>query len=250
MPEPLRAILDRALAKDPARRFESAARMAAALRRTIPGGTLEPTTRRLAAAVRRGPTAWIAVAVGLVALAAVVWAARDFMVPDGAPPETTPSTTRLVAPPPPSTSVPSPEPTPLAPRPVARVAATPQPAPSELPSAAPTEELVATPPPAVASAEPAPTPVPTVAPTAEPPPSTVPGPALLTVQVIPWAEVFLDGDSIGVTPINDYEIEPGRHDLLLKSPDYKPFPRRFTVDPGKERVLSIDLTKLGVPLKP
>ena len=97
VPEPLRAILDRALAKDPARRFESAAQMAAALRRTIPGGTGEPTTRRLAAALRRRPTAWIAGTVAVVALAAVVWASRDLMILDGAPRETATTTTTMPA---------------------------------------------------------------------------------------------------------------------------------------------------------
>jgi len=251
VPEPLRAILDRALAKDPARRFESAAQMAAALWRTIPGGSFEPTTRRLAAAVRRRPTAWIVGALAVVALAAVVWASRDFMILDGAPGggvTTTTTTAPAVASPPTTTgSAPSPEP-PRTTRPVARVTGTPQPAP---PTAASTEEPVAAPPPAVASAEPEPPPVPTIVPTTEPPPSTLTGPALLTVQVTHgWATVEVDGVPIATTPLNNYEIEPGRHDVVLRSAGYKPIPRSFMFEAGKEEVLAVDLELEGIPKKP
>ena len=244
----LRAILDRALAKDPARRFESAAQMAATLRRTISDGAGEPTTRRLAAAARRGPTAWIAITMVVVAFAAVVWASRDFMSPDGAPPETAPATTTLPALPPPSTSAPPPEPTPLAPRAIARVTATPQLAPTHSPSAAPTEEPVAAPPPA--TAEEALPPVPSSAPTAEPPPSTVPAPALLILAVQPWAEVELDGTGIGMTPMGSRKVSPGSHVVVLKHPSYQRFTRSFTVEPGERFTLRFDFKFEGIPLKP
>ena len=216
VPEPLRAILDRALAKDPARRFESAAQMAAALRRTIPGGSYEPTTRRLAAAVRRRPSAWVAGTVTIVALAGVVWASRGVMIQGGAPPETVPTTTTPAVPPP-STNVPSPEPTAAAPVAVARVTATPQPAPTEPP--------LAPPPPVVV--EPTPTPAATVAPTAEPPPSTVPLAATLAIVVKPWGDIRLDGKSLGLTPMKPISVEPGMHDVLVTHPEYQPFPGGF-----------------------
>jgi hypothetical protein len=83
VPEPLRAILDRALAKDPARRFESAAQMAARC-----GGRSRPPPRADDAAAggrgARAAAAWSRGGLAIVALAAVVWASRAGMVLDGA----------------------------------------------------------------------------------------------------------------------------------------------------------------------
>jgi eukaryotic-like serine/threonine-protein kinase len=246
VPEPLRAILDRALAKDPARRFESAAQMAAALRRTIPGGSVEPTTRRLAVAVRRRPTAWIAGVVALVALAAVVWASRDFMVLDGAPQGGTTTTTTVPTLPPAPTvaSASSPQPTPI-PRPIAR---------ATTPPAMPTPEPVPT---AIADVAETPTPVPpTPEPTAppptipSPPPSTAPAPARVTFVVHPWANVELDKVVIGMTPIAAFEVTPGPHKVVLSHPSYKPHLVAFTVAPGEKRTVRVDLRQDAVPLKP
>jgi serine/threonine protein kinase len=258
VPEPLRAILDRALAKEPARRFESAAQMAAALRRTIPGGAGEPTTRRLVAVVRRRPSVWIASVLAIVALGAVVWASRDLTILQSAPEGGFSTTTTVPAGTPASTtaSAPTPDPRRVAPAltpataPVARVTASPSSSPTEASSATPSPEPVASPP-VVASVEPVPTPVPTIAPTAEPPPSTAPAPALLTVQVKNgWMNVEVDGVPIGPTPINNYEIESGSHRVVLKKAGYKDIPWRFRFEPGKERVLVVDLKMDGIPLKP
>lgn len=257
VPEPLRAILDRALAKDPARRYETAGQMAAALRRTIPGGSFEPTTRRLAAAVRRRPTAWIAGVLAIVAVAAIAWTSRGFMsewmILDGAPGGgTTPSTTA----PPPVTptstatpSAPSPEPAPPSPRPVARATATPTLAPAAEPSVTPAAaaEVAETARPVPPTPEP--TPPPTPAPS--PPPATTPAPALLTVQVRNgWMNVHIDGRFIDQTPINNYEIQPGLHDVVLKQAGYKDIPRRWTFESGKELVLVVDLKEEGIPKNP
>jgi eukaryotic-like serine/threonine-protein kinase len=250
VPEPLRAILDRALAKDPQHRFESAARMAWVLRRTIPDGSFEPTTRRLAAAVRRRPRAWIAGAVAVAALAAVVWASRDVMILDGAPQGGVATTsTAPAAPPLPTTlAVPSPEPPPIT-RPVARVTATPSPSPTEAPAAAPTEAPVTTPPAPVATAEPVPSPEPAVAPTPGPS-STVPQPARLVITAEPWAYVELDEVAIGTTPMKPVEVAPGRHSVVFTFEGYRPFPIRFDVKPGETRKLRVEWAQDGVRLKP
>ncbi|MET0552356.1 MAG: protein kinase [Vicinamibacteria bacterium] len=240
--EPLRAVLDRALAKDPARRFESAAQMAAALRRTIPGGAFEPTTRRLAAAVRRRPTAWIAVAaaVALAALAALGWASRGANVTVGPPPSTVPVSTRPVATTAtPASAAPSPEPARAA-RTIA--AATPEPAAEPIPLASPSE----VPPPSLAAAEPTPTPEPS----ATPPPSTVPEPARLTFAVSPWAHVELDGAALGSTPLKPLEVAPGWHRVVFTLDGYRPYPLRFKIEAGETRALKLTWSQDGVPLKP
>jgi len=74
------------------------------------------------------------------------------------------------------------------------------------------------------------TPAVTSAPAALPPPpeNAVDSTALLTtrplfIHSIPWAYVFVDGDSIGMTPpAAAVTLLPGRHALLLKNPNFPP----------------------------
>jgi hypothetical protein len=252
VPEPLRAILDRALAKDPARRFESAAQMAAALRRTIPGGSFEPTTRRLAAAVVRvrPRAAWLAAAVAAAAIAAIVWAARDVTTVGGSPGDTPtafPSATLpFGTPPPPATTIagaPSPEPTPTA-RPVARVTATPSPEPSPTAVAVPAETPTPVP------ATPEPPLVPTVAPTAEPPPSTAPAPGRIAFAVHPYATVELDKVPLGDTPLAPREVPAGWHTVVLTHPKYEDYPLRFHLEPGERFTVKLTWSQDGIAKKP
>ena len=49
----------------------------------------------------------------------------------------------------------------------------------------------------------------------EPPPAAEPG--RLRVNVLPWAEVTVDGRSLGRVPI-DVELTPGRHRVKLENP--------------------------------
>jgi serine/threonine protein kinase len=247
VPEPLRAILDRALAKDPARRFESAAQMAAALRRTIPGGAGEPTTRRLAAVVRRRPSAWIAGSLVLVALGAIVWASRAFlsesMVLPGPSPHTS-STTTTVPPQAPATTggLPSPEPPPTT-RPIARVAATPPPTVTPEPSPAAMAVAIETPTPVPATPEPTAVPA-TVAPSAAPSPA--PSPARIAFAIHPYATVELDEIPLGETPLAPRAIAAGWHKVVLRHPKYEPFSRKFHLEPGEKYTVKHTWSQDGV----
>lgn len=43
-------------------------------------------------------------------------------------------------------------------------------------------------------------------------------PGRLTINAKPWADVWLDGISLGRTPVLDYEVRPGSHTVTLKHP--------------------------------
>jgi hypothetical protein len=51
----------------------------------------------------------------------------------------------------------------------------------------------------------------------------------------------------GQTPLARIPLVPGRHDVLLSHPDYRPFPRRVTIRPGETLRLVVDLRNEGVP---
>jgi serine/threonine-protein kinase len=89
----------------------------------------------------------------------------------------------------------------------------------------------------------------------EPPPEpgpsagTVPPPAAaqtvpVTINAYPWAEVVLDGKSVGYTPrARPFEVTVGRHTLVLKNPHLGE--KRVTLDlkAGREETVSVDLAK-------
>jgi len=234
-PEPLRGLLERALAKDPGRRFDTAAQMAAALRRTLPVSAGETSTRPLPA-VRSGPR-W-ALAGGLAAVAGVAfWMAR--LRPETPPVVPTPVPTVAPAP----TSTPSAEPVAIAPsdRPTRAPSAMPPPrilapAVEPTPLAIPTT-LAEVPPTTVAAA---PTPEPTPPPTV----TTLPANGSLILAVTPWADVSIDGMHKGQTPMGAIKLLPGDHTVVLSNPRWsQSFRRRVHIEPGKTVTLRCDFTR-------
>ena len=63
--------------------------------------------------------------------------------------------------------------------------------------------------------------------------------AFLSVAAAPWADVILDGQNIGQTPIQKRSIAPGRHKVVF-SWSYGKFLRtvRFSVKPGESKLIS------------
>lgn len=84
-----------------------------------------------------------------------------------------------------------------------------------------------------------------VASTAPPPadPPEVPNePVALTVQVSPWAEVYLDGAAQGRTPLpRALEVAPGAYILTLRHPDFPDYQTELDIAPGSARTVSISL---------
>jgi len=65
-----------------------------------------------------------------------------------------------------------------------------------------------------------------------------------TINAWPWAEVILDGKSLGYTPrVKPFMAQSGRHTLVLKNPHLGE--RKIVLDlvSGKEKTVSVDLTE-------
>ncbi len=71
-------------------------------------------------------------------------------------------------------------------------------------------------------------------------------PAGLLVLVTPWADVEIDGEAVGQTPLPRLALAAGPHDVVLSHPDYRPFPRRVTLRPGETLRLVVDLRVDGI----
>lgn len=238
-PEALRGVLERALAKDPDQRFRTAAQMAMALRRTLPAGAAEASTRPLPA-VRPNRRWWVAVALA-VGVALASWRARPRAESESVAP---PSPSVESAPPPvasPPLAVPSASPTPgraapavptttLAPTPVAQSLPTLEPSPTAPPEAPPT------------TSAPAPTPEPAAPP---PPISTRPATGQLNIAVTPWVNVSIDGVHVGETPLTQ-RLPPGEHKVVLTHRDYLPVHRVVRIVAGETERLSVDMSRDAV----
>ncbi len=78
-----------------------------------------------------------------------------------------------------------------------------------------------------------------------PPPADAPG--VLQVRVKPWAEVSIDGSSVGTTPLKPLRLAAGIHAIGFSHPDYKPLKRKVTLRPGETTKLEIDLNWEAIP---
>jgi serine/threonine-protein kinase len=86
---------------------------------------------------------------------------------------------------------------------------------------------------------------------AVPPPTPTPTPTpeadgWLLVLVKPWADVTVDGQPVGQTPLRRLPLRPGPHSVVLSHPDFRPYQRRVTIGPGETVRLDVDLKSLGV----
>jgi serine/threonine-protein kinase len=256
LPPALRPVLTRALAKDPADRYQTAREMAEALRearspsrRQQPIATdalrsptlpLDNTATEHMAGPRPRPRRWprlltvplVAIAAGFALLtrsverpqtAATIPPAVPQSVPSAsaAPPSTLPATLGVAAEPRPSPTAAS-----AHPRPVAR------------PTAAPTTPVTA-----VASVAPSSV---ASAPTAAAPVATPPSaPGLLQVAVVPWGTVFVDGREMGDTPLDRISLPAGSHTVRIRHPAFEVVERQVTIVPGQTERIVVNLTKDG-----
>jgi hypothetical protein len=68
------------------------------------------------------------------------------------------------------------------------------------------------------------------------------GRGTLRIAVTPWAEVIVDGRSLGVTPLQPAELAEGTHVVTLKNPEIGVTTRRkIAVLPNREALLKVDL---------
>jgi len=60
----------------------------------------------------------------------------------------------------------------------------------------------------------------------------------LLVEVIPWADVYINDKKINTTPLSDYiKLAPGRYNIKLIHPDYPVYTKRIFV--GNENIENV-----------
>jgi hypothetical protein len=63
----------------------------------------------------------------------------------------------------------------------------------------------------------------------------------LSVNAVPWAEVELDGAVIGETPVANYAVVPGSHELVLRNPRYAEQRRTVVVSLAAPAHVGVDM---------
>jgi len=65
----------------------------------------------------------------------------------------------------------------------------------------------------------------------------------MAVNALPWAEVWMDGNKIGETPIGNFAVPIGSHDVLFKHPDFGERRETVLVTLKSPVRLSVDMRK-------
>ena len=74
------------------------------------------------------------------------------------------------------------------------------------------------------------------------PPPERSGPAAVRVDSLPaGAQVFVDGRSVGYTPLVVGELTPGTHSIRMQLPGYRPWVSAVTLGPGARERISASL---------
>ncbi len=65
----------------------------------------------------------------------------------------------------------------------------------------------------------------------------------VNLNAAPWAEVYLDGRSLGETPIANASVPAGTHEVIFRNPQFVELRQMVTVASGKATRLAVTLTK-------
>ena len=65
----------------------------------------------------------------------------------------------------------------------------------------------------------------------------------LSLNATPWAEVYIDGRSLGETPIANVPAKVGTHEVIFRNPQFQELRRMVDVASGKPTRLSVPLVK-------
>jgi hypothetical protein len=65
----------------------------------------------------------------------------------------------------------------------------------------------------------------------------------VNLNAAPWAEVYLDGRSLGETPIANASVTAGTHEVIFRNPQFQELRQMVTVTSGKATRLAVTLTK-------
>ena len=69
--------------------------------------------------------------------------------------------------------------------------------------------------------------------------------APLSINAVPWAEVWIDGVRIGETPIGNHAVRLGPHEVVFRHPEFGEKRQTVTVSLTKPARLSVDMRKSG-----
>jgi hypothetical protein len=73
---------------------------------------------------------------------------------------------------------------------------------------------------------------------------TVPVPnGTLNINALPWATVFIDGNSVGETPLGNLSVTPGEHEIVFRHPQLGERRERRIVRSGIETRIAVDLQR-------
>jgi hypothetical protein len=67
----------------------------------------------------------------------------------------------------------------------------------------------------------------------------------LAINAVPWAEVWVDGARLGATPIGNFQVGVGPHDLVFRHPTLGEQRRSITVTLNSPARVSVDMRKSG-----
>ena len=74
---------------------------------------------------------------------------------------------------------------------------------------------------------------------AESPRATAPAEGTLTLSVLPWGEVHVDGRKRGVTPpLRTLQLPPGTHRIEIRNADFPPYVETVRIESGRTRRLA------------
>jgi hypothetical protein len=65
----------------------------------------------------------------------------------------------------------------------------------------------------------------------------------IAINAMPWAEVWIDGERIGETPIGDYTVLAGPHELTFRHPELGEKKHALTVTVNVPARVSVDMRK-------
>ena len=71
------------------------------------------------------------------------------------------------------------------------------------------------------------------------------GTGLLHVVVVPWADVIIDGQFAGTTPMGEISLKAGTHQVTLRYPTYESVQRSIVIKPGATERLRFNFIKDG-----
>jgi hypothetical protein len=66
---------------------------------------------------------------------------------------------------------------------------------------------------------------------------------IMSLNATPWAEVFIDGQRVGETPIGNLSRPIGRHEVLFRHPEFGERRETVIVTVGQTARLGVDLRK-------